>query len=301
MYSAVAFGQPDDGKSCSRVRLASSTVVHGYVFKTYDAINPDVDSACLRIYKHGRVVFRLTQDVESYELGQKANAEYKVPSLPNGTDVTGNGRPDMVVTSWSGGAHCCFIHYVFELEPKLRLLSAIQDGNTDLAHFEKLDQQPGYYYVTYDILSYWPASFASSVSHKVFLKWDGSRFRLDLKPMQSSAPTSQQWSSSLRDVDDALKNGGDVRGSLGVTLWDTTLDLIYTGHPDLAWKFVSEVPSDALKGDNPSLADFCSMLRKDPYWPELEPKLGDVPLECKLALNGLQKQDGMAALNAPSK
>jgi len=85
----------------------------------------------------------------------------------------------MIVTSWWGGAHCCYIHYIFELEPKLRLLATIEDGDTDLAHFEKLNQDRGYYY-----------------------------------RMRFPAPTPQQWKAALKDVDDALKDGGDTRGSL---------------------------------------------------------------------------------------
>jgi hypothetical protein len=189
----------------------------------------------------------------------------------------------MIVTSWSGGAHCCFKHYIFELKPKLRLLATIEDGDADLAHFEKLNSDRGYFYVTYDIWSYWPSSFASSVTHKVVLRWDGEKFRLDLNEMRSPRPTDQLWKTALKDVDNALRDGGDTRGALGVTLWDTTLDLIYTGHSELAWKFVREVNPDALKGDNPSLGEFCSILKDDPYWPDLEPTLRDVPQECMKA------------------
>jgi hypothetical protein len=101
--------------------------------------------------------------------------------------------------------------------------------------------------------------------------------------MRYPPPTDQQWKAALKDVDDALSDGGDTRGGLGVTLWDTTLDLIYTGHSDLAWKFVRDVNPNALKGDNPSLGEFCSALKADPYWPDLQPTLRDVPEECMRA------------------
>lgn len=87
----------------------------------------------------------------------------------------------------------------------------------------------------------------------------------------------------MKDVDDALKDGGETRGGLGETLWDTTLDLIYSGHSDLAWKFVREANPNALKGDNPSLGEFCSILKDSVYWPDLNPTLKDVPEECLTA------------------
>jgi hypothetical protein len=281
--SVMATAQVDDAKLCSHVRLTGSTTVRGYVFKNYEGLNPDDDSACVRIYRDGKVVYRLTKEDEKYYLGQPGDSRYKIPHIANGADLTGDGRPDMIVTSWSGGAHCCFTHYVFELEPEFQLLATIDDGDTDLAHFEKLDSDRGYYYVSTDIWSYWPSSFASSVSHKVLLRWDGQAFHLDLDKMRYPPPTLQKWQMALKDVDDALMNGGEVLGNLGITLWDTVLDLIYTGHSDLAWKFVKEANPNALRGDNPSLEEFCVRLKGRPYWSDLEPALRNMPEECARA------------------
>jgi hypothetical protein len=132
--SAVIFAQTDDAKPCTHVRLTGSATVHGYVFRTYEATDPDDNPGCVRIYRDGKVVYRLANDEgQQYDLGQPGNIRYKVPRVPNGIDLTGDGRPNMILTSWSGGAHCCFTHYIFELEPKLRLLATIKDGDTDLA------------------------------------------------------------------------------------------------------------------------------------------------------------------------
>ena len=287
--STVISAQTDDAKPCTQVRLTKSVTVHGYLFRTYEATDLD-DPGCVRIYRDGKVVYRLASDkAQRYDLGQPGDTSYKIPRVPNGIDLTGDGRSNMIVTSWSGGAHCCFTHYIFELEPTLRLIATIEDGDTDLAHFEKLDGDHGYYYVTSDIWSYWPASFASSVSHRVLLKWNGEQFRMDLNKMRSPPPTPQQWKAALKDVDDALKDGGETRDSLGVTLWNTTLDLIYTGHSDLAWKFVREANPNALKGDNPSLEEFCSVLKDDRYWPDLKPTLKNVQEECVMGISKIQK------------
>ena len=259
--------------------------MRGYVFKAFKDADGDTPG-CIRVYLHGKFVYRLaTDEGMTYRLGQPADAINKIPLVPNGADLTGDGRSDMMVTSWSGGAHCCFTHYIFELEPKLRLKATLNDGDTDLGHFEDLDHNGRYFYVADEIWSYWPASFAGSVSHKVILKWDKDRFRLDLDRMRYSAPTPEQWKDALKDADDVA----DDRPSLGVALWDTVLDLIYKGHSDLAWKFVKEVNPNALKGDNPSLEDFCSMLKFSEYWPDLEPTLKDVPDECAKAKRKVQE------------
>lgn len=283
--SAVT-AQPDaNPRPCTQAHLTESAVVQGYTFKAYEGGNSDIPG-CMRVYRQGKLIYLLANDVGmQYHLGQPSDHVNKIPFVPNGSNLIGNGRPDMIVTSWSGGAHCCFSHYIFELEPKLRLMTTLNDGDTDLGHFEDLDHNGRYFYVTDEIWSYWPASFAGSVSHKVILKWDEDRFRLDLERMKYRAPTPVQWNAELKDVDDVA----DDRASLGVTLWDTVLDLIYTGHSELAWKFVKEVNPNALKGNNPSLEDFCSMLKDSEFWPDVKPTLKDVPDECAQAKGKAQK------------
>lgn len=66
-------------------------------------------------------------------------------------------------------------------------------------------------------------------------------------------------------------------------LWQEILDLLYTGHSDLAWKFLAEVGRKAQQNPYPDLADFCSTLKTSPYWSELEPTLKDVPKQCAAA------------------
>jgi hypothetical protein len=285
---SLVAAQRDTFAACARSRQADAVSVLGYAFRAYEEPDLKDDLGCLQIFYKGKVVYRLST-ADKYSLGQQGDKEFKIPGVSAGSDLTGDGRPDVIVTSWSGGSHCCYTKYVFELEPKLRLIATIRDGDTDIGHFEKLERDATYHYLTYDIWSYWPASFAGSVTHKVLLKWNGTKFKLDLDRMRFSPPTPEQWNAALKDVDDAVADGGEARDALGETLWDTTLDLIYTGHSDLAWKFVREANPNALKGDNPSLAEFCSRLKASVYWADLEPTLKDVPEECRNAKRGTRE------------
>jgi hypothetical protein len=286
LFSGIARAQADaPGKICTSAHLTGKAEVRGYVFKSYRDPSDDTPP-CVRVYLRGKLVYTLTSDdALTYTLGQPAEPTYRIPFVANGTDLTGNGHPDMIVTSWSGGAHCCFAHYIFELEPEFQLITKIEDGNGYPAHFEDLDHNGRYFYVTNDIWPYWPDSFAGSVSHKVILRWDKNKVRLDLERMKFRAPSPKQWRAALKDVDAAAND----RSSLGVTLWDTVLDLIYTGHSELAWKFVKEANPKALTGNNASLEDFCVMLKSSQFWPGLEPTLKDVPDECAKAKEKSQK------------
>ena len=68
--------------------------------------------------------------------------------------------------------------------------------------------------------------------------------------------------------------------SIGTTMWQTVLNLIYGGHSDLAWKFVDALGPKAQQSPLPTLADFCSVLKTSPGWPDLQPTLKDVPPAC---------------------
>jgi hypothetical protein len=263
--------------------------MHGFVFKSYEPLNLD-QLVCMIVYRHGREVYRMSShNIERYDLGQPGDADVKIPRIEDGTDLSGQGRPDMIVSSWSGGAHCCITRYVLELEPKLRVIATIDDGDSDLGHFERR-ADGGYEYLTGDIWSYWPGSFAGSVSHAVKLRWQGDALRLDIDGMRAPPPTPQQWDDALRAVDAVVKDNNGTADALSEPLWDKVLDLIYTGHSELAWKFTREVNPAALRGNNPTLADFCQEMTKSHYWPQLKPTLREVPQECDMQLRRASKQ-----------
>ncbi len=45
-----------------------------------------------------------------------------------GRDIDGDGRPDLHLSSYSGGANCCTTHYVYHLTPQVKRVSAYAAG-----------------------------------------------------------------------------------------------------------------------------------------------------------------------------
>jgi hypothetical protein len=267
---------------CGKAELHASAHVRGFIFKSYEPLNAG-ELACMIVYRQRHEIYRMTShEVMSYDFGQPGDAQNKISRIEDGKDLTGQGHPDMIVASWSGGAHCCTKRYVLELEPRLRVVAKVEDRDSDLGHFERLSDG-SYEYLSWDIWSYWPQSFASSVSHEVRLRWVGDALRLDVERMKKQAPTQQEWQSDLDAVGQTVKDGG-VSGEFAAPLWDKVLDFIYSGRSELAWKFVREVNPDSMKYPNPSLGDFCSEMVKSRYWPELNPTLREVPRECSAEL-----------------
>lgn len=106
-------------------------------------------------------------------------------------------------------------------------------------------------------------------------------FHLALDKMQRPAPTTDEWQKGLADVRHELTlEEKNMFNFLPQVLWKEVLDLIYTGHSDLAWKFLNEAGPKAQAGPYPDLATFCSKLKTSPYWPDLEPTLRDTPAAC---------------------
>lgn len=266
--------QQSKGTPCPRGPATATAKVDQYLFRTVET----GDEACLEVLRNGKVIYSQTGSAMHYYLGQEAEPQWGVAEIPNGTDLTGRGHPDMIVSSYTGGAHCCTEHYVFELEPEFKLLAKFEDAHDDMAHFEKIDH--GYLYITADwTFAYWPDCFACSPSELVKLKfvddWNGGGYHLALDTMRKPEPTAAEWKKKLQ----AARTDLNIN-QVGRTLWEPVLDLIYSGHSDLAWKFIDGAGPNAQKPPLPDLKAFCTLLKSSRYWPDLEPTLRDTPPAC---------------------
>ena len=237
----------------------------------------------LKVTSASKVIFRSALDpLQKFTLGQPGDLQYDDSCGSNGTDVTGRGHPDMIVSLYTGGAHCCTTHYVFEVEPAVKLLATLSDADDDLAHFELDSTDQRYSYITADwTFAYWPTCFACSPSALVKLRWKddaGGGFHLAMDKMQTPSPNQAEWNKDLSAAQKAV-NAGSV-DDIGTSMWNTVLNLIYTGHSDLAWKLVDAAGPKAQEKPFPALADFCALLKQSPYWPDLQPTLKNAPAAC---------------------
>ena len=46
-----------------------------------------------------------------------------------GTDINGDGFPDLVVSAWSGGAHCCYSTAVYSVGQDVKPILVLETGN----------------------------------------------------------------------------------------------------------------------------------------------------------------------------
>jgi hypothetical protein len=283
--------------ACAAKHLKKSVIVDGYTFQSYRSD----EGACLRVLRDGKEILRRTynsgdsydngytlgQSAKTYHLGPKSGDTVKIPIVPNGADLTGLGHPDMIVRLYTGGAHCCTYHYVFELEPKFRLVALLDAADTDFAYFADLDHNRHYFYLTEDwAFAYWPGSFAGSPNAPIVLEYrkdeKGGGFHLALDKMRKPSPGKKEWAEIMNYLNGEIaeQKAGYANG-LSTVLWAEVLQLLYSGHEDLAWKLADETANRAkLKQD---LGDFCSILKTSQYWPDLKPSLKHIPPACEEA------------------
>jgi hypothetical protein len=273
----------DPVEACAATHLKQTVIVEGYTFKTYRSGDYDANN-CLKVIENGKVIFRRTMaGMQGYTLGQPEDKERNVPGISNGTDITGRGRPDMIVSFWSGGAHCCSFLYIFELEPKFRLIQTLNMLETDQPYFAELDEDRHYYLIAEDwTFADWTGRLVSAPRAPIVLKpvdsENGIEFHLALDKMRQSAPEDSELDGDLQTIKKCLEEKCDV-DAVDDPLWGDVMRLIYSGRSDLAWAFLDKAGPEVEQ----SLVFFCSLLKASPYWPDLAPGIQNLPPTCAKA------------------
>jgi len=154
----------------------------------------------------------------------------------SGTDVTGEGNPDLIVTSYSGGAHCCFSSTVYDLGPGLTVIPVVGGGNCS-GTFEDLDGDGSYEFLTCDdAFAYRYCCYAGSPLVRVILRYERGI---------GYVPASPRF-SSLYEADIAAHTELAQQASAATMCeWDETgkcsvlplvLDYLYSGRIAQAWE-----------------------------------------------------------------
>ncbi len=199
---------------------------------------------------------------------------------PPGTDINGDGVPDVIVGYFSGGAHCCSEYAVFSLGKKLKLLDVLNGEHSNF-EFKDLDNDGKYEATGRDwTFAYWGTSFAGSPAPEVILRWKNGRYRLAEDLMRRKYARDEVLKIVDDFENDILPLSEDNKSlHVDTTISAAMLELIYTGNGNLAWEFVDRVwpiPDDDLlkkqwlSDKKKFLREFKVQLRKSDYWSDLK-------------------------------
>jgi hypothetical protein len=264
--AGVAAPYEDEKEPCpgKRQKTAEATYRH-YDVRIYRTPNT---FGCVEILRDRRRVF--TQNGFQYYLGGGASAADESSSrVKMGTDITGEGQPNLVLGEWSGGAHCCLKLQVFEIGEKFRKVAELDLQHTADPEFADVDGDGRIELVVADwTFAYWHAPFADSPAPQVILRFRDGAFHLATELMRKTPPRDADLTSKARQIrenPDWTENSDPPAG-----LWGEMLDLVYGGNAQLAWSFLDVAWPPARPGKEKFLQEFREQLAKSPYWSDLQ-------------------------------
>jgi hypothetical protein len=248
---------------------AGMEVLQRRVFGRYEArVERDEESGGQRILvtMDGKVVHREDELGSHFWIGNHFDESLKGRDPYSGKDLTGNGIPDIVLTSWSGGAHCCNSLTILEMtESGARKVITVDGGSYGFI-FKDLDSDGRQEIEFWD----WPIdylfnSFAHSAQGRVVLKSVGDGYRVAKSLMyrkRADEPTLAAAKVTIQKVFSTKQPG------VPYELLKLMMDLSYSGYRELALKMADDTWPRDLSGLAKFKLDFNRALAASPYWTE---------------------------------
>lgn len=188
-------------------------------------------------------------------------------------DLNQDGNLELIVQSYSGGAHCCYEYWIYSLGKSLHELAYLQTKDSPLM-FEDIDLDGIFEAKGVDkSFAYWQTNYANSPSPAIILTFAQNGLVLDIKKMYKTSPSQNDLNTTIMRVrselgrnispehDDAWQHAG-----IPTAMWAHMLELIYTGNGNVAWDFFDSVWRDGVSGKKEFRTAFEEIMRSSPYW-----------------------------------
>lgn len=247
-----------------------------YVARVFhDTRANDGSDAYFEVLKDGKQIYKqkASETGDKFFIGTMYDSDPDAALVKMGTDITGDGQPDMVVSEWSGYSNCCLTLHVFELTPTFREVGKIDAQFGDQGpHFiaDKTSKTKDLAVEIHDwTFANWNTDFADSPAPTVFLRYGAQGYRVapDLMRAQKLAPPGlEERADEVRNFAPSADGGLWPKTDVSPQLWATMLDLIYSGHAGDAWKFLDSAWPANMQGKDAFASDFRAQLAKSPYF-----------------------------------
>ena len=236
-----------------------------YVVKTYrDFIK---DTGRFELYRNGELIHQQKNSHFYIGLVSQEDKEGNEP-VAMGRDMTGKGIPNLLISEFSGGAHCCFRFFLFEIGEKFRKLAEIEAGHSELAYFKDLDGDRSLEFLGNDwTFAYWHTGFALSPAPQIILRFQDDRYVLSEDLMRKPAPSALEIGSKVQEI---RHNESWRENEPPVDLWAWMLELIYSGQAGTAWEVFDKAWPEEISGKKAFLDEFRAKLATSPYWAQIK-------------------------------
>lgn len=171
------------------------------------SLSQEFESALAKIVvKNGKdKVFEEAEIGNHYYFGNNFDQASDGPDLDSIHDITGKGFPNLVVSNWIGGAHCCHFLHTFELGKKFKKLVTVEANSSticlvDLDHDRVLEIE-----FWGEAIDYQFASFAGSPGGRVVLKFQKDHYEVATHIMRKTIPTVKKIKNMKKRILTAFK------------------------------------------------------------------------------------------------
>ena len=237
------------------------------IYRDEDDNSKNIGLGSLVILKSNKQVY--SRSGFKFDFGDIFDSE-NTNNIPHiGQSITTDNQPNLVVSEWSGGAHCCFTYHIFQIGNQFKYLGSVEGVNSGV-DFKDVNRNGDLRLVVYDwTFEYWHAGFSDSPSAQVILRYQKGKYKPDLELMRKPAPTQQTLKAKAKEIEKAfgeVVSDHDQAFSAPSVLWGEMLDIIYSGNMKSAWELLDlSWPTDK-PGKSKFRKAFFKQLSTSPYY-----------------------------------
>ncbi len=231
-------------------------------------------NGCFEVLKSGKRVF--FKEGQFFAVGDVTpeSGHTVTNSIKMGQSITSEKQPNLLVTEWTSGNHCCNTFYVFEIGKKFKLIANIDAEYFEISEFRDLRGDGNLELVTADFtFAYWHVGCCFSHSPTIILTYQNGRYLPDLEKMKKMATTEKQlqdWANEYKaKFVDAVKDLPDDKWAAPYEMWQKMLNLIYTGNMNSAWRLCDLSWPANHPGKSIFLKEFIKQLQTSPYYQDI--------------------------------
>ncbi len=217
--------------------------------------------------KSGNVLYRNAEIGGHFYFGSDWQKSVKAINVSKGFD-----NPNLIMSSWSGGAHCCFSLHVFELGDQFKKIADIDAGNY-YPFFKDLDHDGiPEIIITDDFLANVFSSFNETATGEVILKHSRNQYEVDAKHMKKPLPDIRKFEPNIVVWRKKFRNK-EYTGDAPISLIQTMTDLVFTGNKSLAFDILEKSWPEEKNGKQKFIQDYKDALNDSKYYREFVKQL----------------------------
>ncbi|HEU4693173.1 MAG TPA: FG-GAP repeat protein [Vicinamibacterales bacterium] len=214
---------PQDGYGLHDERSVGPFTIQRWVNSATPGVSPAGMCDCIT------VVYAGARRVTTF--GRAGTLTAFTASDLSGTDVNGDGFADLVVSAWSGGAHCCYSSAIYSVGENVMPILVLETGNCGPGELEDLDGNGTLEFITCDDQwAYAYCSFADSPLPRVIYSYDRTRGMYVVDTPRFASSYREQLAEWLDDAQAWMsRSGGKDLGVDKCRLLRPALGLMYSG------------------------------------------------------------------------